>query len=101
MFLMEMRTAMATTTFDKRIIIDDSAADVLIALLEKPAPSRPNTNGKIRELTEEDLQCYLQRRSTRLSAQSIDKVVDFYHINGFERLQLDKSDSYLQMVRRL
>ncbi|MCL2387726.1 MAG: hypothetical protein FWC89_09305 [Defluviitaleaceae bacterium] len=61
---------MATTTFDKRIIIDDSAADVLIALLKKPVPPRPNTNGKIRELTEEDLQCYLQHHSERLSVQT-------------------------------
>jgi len=40
---------MATTTFDKRIIIDDSAADVLIALLDKPVPPHPNTSGKIRK----------------------------------------------------
>ena len=61
---------MATTTFDKQIIIDDNAADVLIAMLDIPALPRPNIDGKIRELTEEDWKCYLQRRSARLSEQT-------------------------------
>lgn len=61
---------MATTTFDKRIIIDDAAADVMIALLDKPAPPRPNTNGMFMELTEEDWKCYLQHRSVKLSGQT-------------------------------
>jgi hypothetical protein len=36
---------MATSTFDKRIVIDNAAADVLIALLNKPAPPYPDING--------------------------------------------------------
>jgi hypothetical protein len=35
---------MATSTFDKRIIIDDAAADVLIELLKEPAPPRCKQN---------------------------------------------------------
>lgn len=57
---------MATTTFDKRIIIDDKAADVLIALLDKPAPPRPDISGKFRKLTEEDDRCCLQNHSARI-----------------------------------
>ncbi|GHU43311.1 hypothetical protein FACS1894111_08690 [Clostridia bacterium] len=49
---------MATTTFDKRIIIDDKAADVMIALLNKLAPPRPEPSG-IRWATEKDWQCFL------------------------------------------
>ena len=56
---------MATTTFDKRIIIDDHAADVLIALLDRPAPPRPDISGKCRELTEEDDRCCLQNHLAR------------------------------------
>ena len=51
---------MATTTFDKEIIIDDKAADVMIALLNKPVPPRPDISGKFRMLTEEDDKCCLQ-----------------------------------------
>jgi hypothetical protein len=60
---------MATSTFDKRIIIDDKAADVLIALLNKPAPPRPKTSA-IRWATEEDDKCFLQKHSEKLSGQS-------------------------------
>lgn len=61
---------MATSTFYKRIIIDDAAADVMIALLDKPAPPHPNTTDLIRELTEKDWQCYFQRRSEKLSVRT-------------------------------
>ncbi|MDR2615964.1 MAG: hypothetical protein LBC28_05225 [Oscillospiraceae bacterium] len=60
---------MATSTFDKRIIIDDKAADVLIALLKKPAPPRPDISGKFREITEEDWKCFLQKHSVKQSEQ--------------------------------
>jgi hypothetical protein len=60
---------MATSTFDKRIIIDDEAADVLIALLQKPAPPRPDVSKFFRELTGEDDRCFLQNRLRHLSAQ--------------------------------
>jgi len=65
---------MATSTFDKRIIIDDEAADVLISLLKKPAPPRPDISGKFRELTKEDWKCFLQRRSAKLLEQSKKKL---------------------------
>lgn len=60
---------MATTTFDKQIIIDDQAADVMISLLNKPAPPRPDISGRFRELTEEDDRCFLQNHLARLSAR--------------------------------
>jgi hypothetical protein len=60
---------MATSTFDKEIIIDDAAADVLIALLKEPAPPYPDVSGKFRWLTEEDDRCFLQNRSARMSAE--------------------------------
>jgi hypothetical protein len=59
---------MATTTFDKRIIIGDEAADVLIALLNKPAPPRPKPSG-IRWATEEDWKCFIQKHSEKQSEQ--------------------------------
>jgi hypothetical protein len=59
---------MATTTFDKRIVIDDEAADRLIAVLNKPAPPRPKQD-TIRWVTEEDMECYRRARSARLSEQ--------------------------------
>jgi hypothetical protein len=62
---------MATTTFDKRIIIDEEAADRLIAVLNKPALPRPNTEGKMHRITEEDTKCFLQNRSAKLSAQRL------------------------------
>jgi hypothetical protein len=64
---------MATTTFDKRIVIDDKAADVMIALLNKPAPPRPDISGKFRELTEEDDRCCLQNRLARISEKKSKK----------------------------
>jgi hypothetical protein len=60
---------MATSTFDKHIIINDEAADVLIALLDKPAPPRPNISGKFSEISEEDWQCFLQKHSAKQSEQ--------------------------------
>ena len=60
---------MATTTFDKRIIIDDKAADVMIALLHKPTPPRPDVSKFSKELTEEEWECFMQNRSKKLSEQ--------------------------------
>jgi hypothetical protein len=40
-------------------------------------------------------------RHVLIECRDIEKVTEFYHGNGFEFLQADKSDSYLQMVRRL
>jgi hypothetical protein len=40
-------------------------------------------------------------RYVLIECHDIDKVVDFYRNNGFERLQVDNSDNYLQMVRRI
>lgn len=40
-------------------------------------------------------------RYVLIECHDIEKVVEFYRNNGFERLQLDKSDNYLQMIRRL
>jgi len=59
---------MATSTFDKRIIIDEKAADVMISLLNKPAPPRPKPTG-VHWITEEDDKCFLQNRSRILSEQ--------------------------------
>ncbi|MDR1329125.1 MAG: hypothetical protein LBK23_05955 [Oscillospiraceae bacterium] len=61
---------MATSTFDKRIIIDDAAADVLIELLKEPAPPRPDASKIYRELTKEDIECCLRNRSARLLKQN-------------------------------
>ncbi|MCL2387724.1 MAG: hypothetical protein FWC89_09295 [Defluviitaleaceae bacterium] len=47
------------------------------------------------------VQSLIGGRYVLIECHDIDKVVSFYHLNGFERLQLDKSDNYLQMVRRL
>jgi len=40
-------------------------------------------------------------RYVLIECHQIQKVVNFYLSNGFEKLQLDKDDNYLQMVRRL
>jgi hypothetical protein len=40
-------------------------------------------------------------RFVLLECREIEKVVSFYSRQGFESLQYDKSDKYLQMVRRL
>jgi hypothetical protein len=60
---------MATSTFDKRIIIDDAAADVLIGLLNKPVPPYTDISGKFSEITEEDMECYRRARLARSSEQ--------------------------------
>jgi hypothetical protein len=60
---------MATSTFDKRIVIGDEAADRLIAVLNAPAPPRPDVSGVYRMVTEEDIECYRRARSDRLSEQ--------------------------------
>jgi hypothetical protein len=62
---------MATSTFDKRIVIDDEAADVLIALLDKPAPPRPDISEFYSEITEEDDKCFLRNHSAKLSEQNL------------------------------
>jgi len=61
---------MATTTFDKRIVIDEEAADRLIAILNKPAPPRPDVSGLYRMMTEEDWECFMQRRLGKSSEQA-------------------------------
>jgi hypothetical protein len=53
---------MATSTFDKEIIIGEEAADRLIAILNEPAPPRPKDTN-INWLRGEDLKCFIQRRS--------------------------------------
>ena len=40
-------------------------------------------------------------RFVMLECQDITKVVEFYKKNGFQFLQFDEKDKYLQMVRRL
>jgi hypothetical protein len=40
-------------------------------------------------------------RYVLIECRDTEKVVDFYRDNSFELLQLDKSDDYLQMIRRL
>jgi hypothetical protein len=61
---------MVTSTFDKRIIIDNAATDILIALLKEPPPPRPEPNENFHWTTAEDWECFMQRRSERLSEQS-------------------------------
>jgi uncharacterized protein YtpQ (UPF0354 family) len=48
-----------------------------------------------------DVQALIGGRYVLIECHDFEKVVDFYRSNDFERLQYDKSDSYLQMVRRL
>ena len=36
-----------------------------------------------------------------IECRDTEKVVDFYRTNSFELLQFDRSDNYLQMIRRL
>jgi hypothetical protein len=40
-------------------------------------------------------------RYVLIECHETEKVVEFYRANSFELLQLDKSDNYLQMIRRL
>ena len=61
---------MATSTFYKNISIDDKAADVLISLLTKPAPPRPDMSGIYRMATKEDWECFLQKHSGKHSEQT-------------------------------
>jgi len=49
----------------------------------------------------QEVQSLIGGRYVLIECREIDKVVDFYCANRFEKLQLDKSDNYLQMVRRL
>ena len=64
---------MATSTFYKNISIDDKAADVLVALLNKPAPPRPEPSG-IRWATKEDWECFLQKHSEKHSERLLTAV---------------------------
>ncbi len=61
---------MATSTFDKRIVIDDDVANRLISILDKPAPPRPDVSGLYRMMTGEDWECFMQRRSAKLLEQA-------------------------------
>ncbi|MDR2615157.1 MAG: hypothetical protein LBC28_01115 [Oscillospiraceae bacterium] len=58
---------MATTTFDKEIIIDEAAAKRLIAALEKPPREIPDMSESVRR-SEEAWQCYLEnyRKSSKM-----------------------------------
>ena len=47
------------------------------------------------------VQTLIGGRYVLLECRETEKVVRFYRDTGFETLQLDKSDGYLQMVRRL
>jgi len=40
-------------------------------------------------------------RFVMLECMEIEKVVEFYKANGFQSLQFDDRDKYLQMIRRL
>jgi hypothetical protein len=40
-------------------------------------------------------------RYVLIECQGHEKIVDFYRNNRFKFLQADKSDNYLQMVRRM
>jgi hypothetical protein len=51
---------MATSTFDKEIIIDEAAAERLIAALEGPPREIPDMSAFIRQ-SEEDWKCFLER----------------------------------------
>jgi len=63
----------ATSTFDKRIVIGDEAADVLIGLLNKPAPPRTDLTGKFKKMTEEDWECFMRHHSAKLSEHEKNK----------------------------
>jgi hypothetical protein len=47
------------------------------------------------------VQTLIGGRHVLIECQDHDKIVDFYRNNSFEFLQTDKSDNYLQMVRRI
>lgn len=47
------------------------------------------------------VQTLIGGRYILIECRDIDKVVDFYQNNGFTYLQLDKSDNYIQMARRI
>jgi hypothetical protein len=47
------------------------------------------------------VQTLIGGRYVLVECRDIEKVTEFYHSNNFELLQTDKSDNYLQMVRRL
>jgi F0F1-type ATP synthase gamma subunit len=48
-----------------------------------------------------EAQKFVGGRFVLLECQNIDKIVEFYRNNGFEFLQYDERDKYLQMVRKL
>jgi len=48
-----------------------------------------------------EVQSLIGGRYVLIECHDIDKIVNFYRDSEFDRLQFDKSDNYLQMVRRL
>ena len=50
---------MATTTFDKNIEIDQSAAEHLVTILTKPAPPRPKLDDRFWEENERKVKEWL------------------------------------------
>ena len=50
---------MATTTFDKNIEIDQSAAEHLVSILAKPAPPRPKLDDRFWEENERKVKEWL------------------------------------------
>ena len=52
---------MATTTFEKTIIIDQEAAERLADILEQPAPLRPNLGENFREENERKINEWLSQ----------------------------------------
>lgn len=78
---------------------------ILIGQFGKDAEKSKNMNGN--ELLEiclrtiERAKDIIGGRFIMLECLDIDKVVKFYSENGFQYLQLDKRDRYIQMVRRI
>jgi hypothetical protein len=52
---------MATTTFDKNIVIDKEAADRLVEILNKPAPPRPKGTDDFWKENERKVEAWLSR----------------------------------------
>ena len=52
---------MATTTFDKNIIIDETAAERLAEILAKPAPTRPSLGENFWEENERKIESWFSR----------------------------------------
>lgn len=80
-------------------------AIALIGQLGKSENKTKNVSGKdLMELCMHKLyqvHTLIGGRYVLLECREIDKIVDFYQNNNFEFLQVDKSDNYLQMVRKI